>query len=76
VPDGCPGGGALYCGECPAPSQSTEAPVTVTVAPEPPPAACIATGDRCVSDDQCCEGQCRSRNCGERGQKLCTTACP
>jgi hypothetical protein len=62
VDDGC--GGQLDCGDCPEP------PVV-----EEPAATCIAEGDRCVNDEQCCDGLCRGRNCLDRGTKLCQAAC-
>jgi hypothetical protein len=52
--------GEIYCGDC------------TTV---PPPVTCHAEGERCVNDEQCCEGLCRGRECRDWGTKLCQAAC-
>jgi hypothetical protein len=65
INDGC--GNEVYCGDCPV----IEEPVT-TPAPE---STCVAEGERCINDNQCCAGLCRGRDCGDRGRKRCTTAC-
>jgi hypothetical protein len=62
VDAGC--GATIDCGACPEP------PVV-----EEPAATCIAEGDRCVNDEQCCDGLCRGRGCQDRGTKLCQAAC-
>jgi hypothetical protein len=60
VDDGC--GGAMDCGPC-----TTPAPA--------PEVTCIAEGERCVNDGQCCAGLCRGRGCEDRGRKSCQAAC-
>jgi hypothetical protein len=57
--DGC--GATLDCGACP----TTPSPVDV----------CVAEGERCVNDGQCCAGLCRGRGCQDRGRKTCQAAC-
>jgi hypothetical protein len=57
----------VYCGDCPV----IEEPVTT----QAPKGACVAEGERCVDDNQCCAGLCHGQNCGDRGRKMCTPAC-
>jgi hypothetical protein len=59
INDGC--GTDVYCGDC--------------TTPPPPPGTCLPESARCVTDDQCCEGLCRGRGCGDRGQKICQADC-
>ncbi len=64
IDDGC--GKLLECPPC--------MPMTVP-STTPAPQVCLAEGERCADDGDCCAGGCRGRKCRQRGRRVCQAAC-